>query len=208
MEADNARFLILARCCASHSLTLVRLAQVRRYNRAFGKGENVSAKDLARLLRLGTYGDEGEGIVGSTERAIGLCRDAGLPIVEKEKGSEQKQLFVTMKSAFINITGEEAIWRICNPGRTNDSFVFGSRLRFEVGDGGDAVESLADQLLQQCGIHEDMDDWEERDGYENDSNIEKSITTENGLKANDFRGRNDEDGVSIPPSSVLKNLIG
>jgi len=28
-----------------------------------------------------------------------------------------------------------------------------------------------------------------------------------GFKSNNFGGRNDEDGVSIPPSSVIKNLI-
>eukprot|EP00585_Thalassiosira_rotula_P022452 CAMPEP_0196222372 /NCGR_PEP_ID=MMETSP0912-20130531/44625_1 /TAXON_ID=49265 /ORGANISM="Thalassiosira rotula, Strain GSO102" /LENGTH=112 /DNA_ID=CAMNT_0041501139 /DNA_START=15 /DNA_END=350 /DNA_ORIENTATION=+ len=112
-----------------------------------------------------------------------------------------------MKSASINITGEEAIWRICNPGRMNDSFVFGSRLSTDAGDGGNAVESLAGQLSQQCGIQEDVDDWEERDGNENNSKIEKSITRGDGFKSNNFGGRNDEDGVSIPPSSVIKNLI-
>ena len=60
-QTDHARFLILARCCASHSLNLVRLGQLRRYNHAFGKGEAVSAMDIAMMLRLGVG-------VPSTER--------------------------------------------------------------------------------------------------------------------------------------------
>jgi len=211
--ADSARFLILARCCASHSLTLVRLAQLRRYNHAFGKGERVSARDLARLLRLGTTGDVGDDEItmGGAERAIDLCRDAGLPIVEKEGQDGEKKFYVAMKSAPINITGEEAIGRICNPGRTNDSFVFGSKLFEDGGTGGDdVVESLANQLLRQCDIQEDVDDWEEREGdYGNDAMTENSVAGKNGTETDiaDCGARNDEDSVLIPPRNVMRNLI-
>ncbi|KAL9180846.1 hypothetical protein ACHAXT_011299 [Thalassiosira profunda] len=123
-DASNARFLILARICASRTLNLVRVAQVSRYNRAFGKLEKVPGKDLARLLRFNANNEDEESTV-SADRAINLCRDAGLPIVEKE--GRPNELFVEMKSAPIKIAGEEAIRRICNAGRTDDLFVFGSK---------------------------------------------------------------------------------
>ena len=50
IAVNNARFLIMARCCASHSLNLIRLSSLRRYNHAFGKAEEVAGDDLARLL--------------------------------------------------------------------------------------------------------------------------------------------------------------
>lgn len=198
VEANDARFLILARCIASHSLSLVRLGQIRRYNRAFGKGENVPAKDLARLLRLnGNGGDKkGDEIMDGAKRAINFCQDAGLPVVEREVGN-QKELFITMKSAPIKISGEMCIWRICHPGRTNDSFVFGSNLVVD-GDGSSAVDLLANQHV---------DDWEERDAYSKNGKNKKSTAGETGLNAKDVGTRNDQDGVLIPPSNVMRNLI-
>ena len=194
MEADNARFLILARCCTSHSLNLVRLAQLRRYNHSFGKGEKVSATDLARLLRLK---DEDE--MRGAELAADLCRNVGLPIVEKEMGDD-KVLFVTMKSAPISVKGDESIQRICNPGRMNDIFVFGSK--FEENRDNDDVESLTKQMLVQCDVQED---WEDCD----DEDLDATTNSTHGMKISSWSeaARKDEDGVLIPSSNVLRNLI-
>ena len=192
VAADNARFLIVARCCASHSLNLVRLGQIRLYNHAFGKGEKVPATDLSRLLRFGNDGTKGAG------DAVGLCRDAGLPIVEKEGG----ELFVVMKSAPISIKGDEAIQRICKPGRMNDLFVFGSKFDVDEGRGSEEVDSLANQLSKQCDLKEDVDDWEDRDGS---FNVQTDALQEVNIP--DSRAREDEDKVLIPPSSVMRILV-
>jgi len=202
VEKENARFLILARCCTSHSLNLVRLAQLRRYNIAFGKGEKVPAGDLSRLLRFSmdtTPDGHDETSMEAKKKAIDFCSDAGLPIVKKE--GNEKELFVAMKSAPITIKGDEAIGRICNPGRMNDLFVFGQK--FENGDGD--VDSLARQLVQQCDIQEDVDDWEDRDGN-NDDAMAYSKAERDGMVSTGT-ARNDEDGVFIPPSSVIKSLM-
>ena len=193
-EADNARFLILARCCTSHSLNLVRLAQLRRYNHSFGKGEKVSATDLARLLRLK---DKDE--MKRAELAADLCRNVGLPIVEKEMGDE-KVSFVTIKSAPISVKGDESIQRICNPGRMNDIFVFGSK--FEENRDNDDVESLTKQMLVQCDVQED---WEDCD----DEDLGATTNSTHGMKISSWSeaARKDEDGVLIPSSNVLRNLI-
>ena len=186
-EVDAARFLILARCCTSHSLNLVRLAQLRRYNHAFGKGEEVSSTDLARLLRMGISDDEVEG----SQSAIELCRALGLPVVEKEvlgDNYKEKALFVVMKSGPISVKGDESIQRVCCPGRTNDAFVFGSR--FKDGNNSDDVTALAEQMVE-CAV----DDWEDTD--ENDA---KSTIASNGT------ARGDKDGVLIPSSNILRGL--
>ena len=60
--------------------------------------------------------------------------------------------------------------------RTNDSFIFGSKLFNDGGaSGDDAVKLLANQLLRQCDIQENMvDDWKEReDVYGNDARTKK-----------------------------------
>jgi len=179
-QASNARFLILARCCTSHSLNLIRLAQLRRYNHAFGKGEKVPATNLARLLRLNMYDDE----EADGQRAAEFCRGVGLPIIEKEVGDD-KASFVVMKSAPINVKEDETIRRICNPGRMNDKFVFGSK--FEIA--GD-VDSLTKQMEKQCGVEASWEDDE--DG------IDESFAS--------IHARKDEDGVEMPSSNVLSIL--
>jgi len=178
-HVSNARFLILARCCTSHSLNLVRLAQLRRYNHAFGKGEKVPAADLARLLRFNIDNDQKIG----AQRAVKFCRGVGLPIIEKEVGSD-KALFVVMKSAPISVKEDETIRRICNPGRMNDKFVFGSK--FEIA--GD-VDSLTKQMEKKCGV---QSSWEDEEG----STCRLAIV----------HARKDEDGVEIPSSNVLSIL--
>jgi len=178
-QASNARFLILARCCTSHSLNLVRLAQLRRYNHAFGKGEKVPATNLARLLRLNMYDDE----EADGQRAAEFCRGVGLPIIEKEVGDD-KASFVVMKSAPISVKEDETIRRICNPGRMNDKFVFGSK--FEIA--GD-VDSLTKQMEKKCGV---QSSWEDQEGNDESLAI--------------IHARKDEDGVEIPSSNVLSIL--
>lgn len=184
-EAEGARFLVLARCCASRTLNLVRVAQVRRYNHALRKGENVPAGDLARLLRF-------EDTTAGAERAVDVCRDAGLPVVEKE--GIQGQL-VAMKTAPIKIAGDEAVRRMCNPGRSNDWFVFGSKLV----SNDDRVDSLANQLSQQCDVQDGVDDWEERET--------ESTIVPNGSSVEYAGARTDEDGVLIPSCKVTITLI-
>jgi len=195
-EVDNARFLLLARCCASHSLNLVRLGQLRRYNHSFGKGEKISGKDLARLLHFDDDDDDGDD-ERSAKLAIDFCRDAGLPIVEKD-GEESIELYVAMKSAPISISKDGPIKRMCNPGRRNDGFVFGSCLE----DASRRVDLLTNQL-KDCGIRQNVEDWE--DNVEADDDAKSSCLSNKVVK---IEARVDEDGVAIPSSEVIRTLMG
>jgi len=190
-EVDNARFLLLARCCASHSLNLIRLGQLRRYNHSFGKGEKVSGKDLARLLHFDDANDD-----SSAKLAIDFCRDAGLHIVEKEC-EESVELYVAMKSAPISVTKDGPIKRMCNPGRRNDCFVFGSCLD---DTSSRHVDLLTDQL-NGCGIQQSAEDWE--DNVEADD-AKSSCSSINAVT---IEARIDEDGVAIPSSQVIRTLV-
>lgn len=191
-EVDNARFLLLARCCASHSLNLIRLGQLRRYNHSFGKNEKVSGKDLARLLRFDDIDDE-----SGAKLAIDFCRDAGLPIVEKEvEGSIE--LYVTMKSGPISISKDGPIKRMCNPGRRNDCFVFGSCLE---DTSSRRVDSLTNQL-NECVIQRIVENWEDNDVK--DDNAKCPCSTSNLSK---IEARIDQDGVAIPSSQVIRALV-
>lgn len=190
-EVKNARFLLLARCCASHSLSLIRLGQLRRYNHSFGKGEKVSGKDLARLLHFNT-----------PNLAIDFCRDAGLPIVEKEGSDDESiELYVAMKSVPISISQDESIKRMCNPGRRNDCFVFGSCM--EDTTSREDVASLKNRL-NSCGLREkDVEDWEE--DIEADDDVKKSGLS--NISTSTIEARIDEDGVVIPSSQVIRTLM-
>lgn len=186
-EVNNARFLLLARCCASHSLNLIRLGQLRNYNHSFGKGEKVSGKDLARLLHFDDIDEE-----SSAKLAIDFCRDAGLPVVEKGVvvgGEEMTELHVAFKTAPITIKEDAPIKRICNPGRRNDTFVFGSCLE----DTSHQVNSLANQL-DECFIGENVDDWEDIQAGDAESNFK-------------LEARMDEDGVKILSCQVIRSLM-
>ena len=184
--ASNARFLLLARCCASHSLNLIRLGQLRRYNNSFGKGEKVSGKDLARLLRINDKSGE-----NSAKLAIDFCRDAGLPIVEKVV-DYSNELHVAMKSAPIKISKDGAIKRICNPGRVNDSFVFGSSFGDDISR---RVDSLTDQL-NECAI---VEDWEANSDADDGNLLSNHIDS--------MKARVDEDEVLIPSSQAIWALM-
>ena len=188
-EVNNARFVLLARCCASHSLNLIRLGQLRNYNHSFGKGEKVSGRDLARLLHFDDVDEE-----SSAKLAIDFCRDAGLPVVEKGvlvAGEEMTELHVAMKSAPIDIKEDAPIKRVCNPGRRNDTFVFGSYLE----DTSHHVNSLANQL-DECIIRDNVDDWEDiHDGAAKIAGLSES------------NARMDEDGVKILSSKVIRSLM-
>ncbi|KAL3776691.1 hypothetical protein ACHAWO_003104 [Cyclotella atomus] len=177
----NARFLILARCCCSSSLNLARLSQLRRYNHAFGKGEKVPAENLARLLRFGDNNCSEEAL------AVKFCRDAGLPIID-----DADKCHVTMKAAPIDVSGDESISRISNPGRTNDSFVFGAEFENEV--------SLLANRFDAVHVDESIDYWEERDT----NAISLDETEESTDCVNCIV---DLDGVLVPTSSILSSLI-
>ena len=194
-EVDNARFLLLARCCASHSLNLIRLGQLRRYNHSFGKGEKVSGKDLARLLHFDNdANDDGS---SRAKLAIDFCRDAGLPIVEKEGAIE---LHVAMKSAPISSSKDGPIKRMCNPGRRNDYFVFGSCLE----DTSRRSVDLLTNQLNECGMQQNVEDWE--DCVEaNDDAKGSCLPNDNLVK---IEARVDEDGVAIPSIQVIQTLMG
>lgn len=181
--SDNARFLILARCCCSSSLNLIRLAKVRRYNHSFGKGEKVPAHNMARLLHF----DQIEQSNDASKNAVELCRDIGLPIVNDDPG----KCYITMKAAPISISGDDSIKRICNPGRNNDLFVFELEFRDDV--------SLLVKRLKDINVDESIDDWEERDSNDiaaNDDNSSKSTAC-----------RVDDDHVLIPSCVLLSRLI-
>ena len=144
------------------------------------------------MLRFGTEDDEG------LSSAVEFCRDAGLPVVEKdvEEGCKNKaSLFVVMKSGPISVKSDEAIRRMCIPGRLNDAFVFGYKL--ERND--DKVEM---RLEQKCEIGGSVvDDWEDRDlNDNNDDQVIASVTRK-------IKSRLDEDEVSIPSSGVIRSLL-
>ncbi|KAL7522549.1 hypothetical protein ACHAWX_007258 [Stephanocyclus meneghinianus] len=189
----NARFLVLARCCSSHSMNLIRLSAIRRCNHAFGKGEKFPVRDLARFLRFYPSDSLDDEVGSSTKRALEFCRDAGLPVIHNDD-SDPNTCFVVMKSAPIEISGDESIGRMCSPGRSNDSFVFGTQ---SLDQNHDTVSSLTDSL-QRVNMNESIDDWEERfcDGSSLDLN-----------SCDNIRGRMDDDRVVIPPSIVLIKLI-
>ena len=112
---------------------------------------------------------------------------------------DDKVLFVTMKSAPISVKGDESIQRICNPGRMNDIFVFGSK--FEENRDNDDAESLTKQMLVQCDVQED---WEDCD----DEDLDATTNSTHGMKISSWsEARKDEDGVLIPSSNVLRNII-
>lgn len=196
----RARFVILARCCASHSLNLVRLAALRRFNHAFGKRECVSGSDLARLLRFREDGNNNE---ESAEKAITFCRDAGLPTVVKDDCDGFLKSYVVFKSAPISISEEGPISRMCNPGRLNDGFVFGTTFRSFNPAG---VEALVDRL-EQCDIQEDVDNWEDRNCENICVRSNKSRFDANKDRHCSHSGRLDEEGVMIPSAVVVSNLI-
>jgi hypothetical protein len=189
----NARFLILARCCSSHSMNLIRLSALRRCNHAFGKGEKVPVLDLARLLRFHPSNALDDEVDSSSKRALEFCRDAGLPVIDNSD-TAPNTCFVVMKSAPIEISGDESIGRMCTPGRSNDSFVFGTQF---LEQNHDIVSSLTDRL-HKVNMNESIDNWEEHfcDGFSLDSN-----------SWDDVQGRIDDDRVMIPPSIVLIKLI-
>lgn len=190
VSEDNARFLILARCCCSHSLNLIRLSALRRYNHTYGKGEKVSGTDIARLLRWESD-DEAE----SSQLAISFCRDAGLPIIESDGENYVK---VVMKSAPLSIEGDEAIGRMCNPGRSNDMFVFGTQFETPVtNEHGSDVTTLMNQI-EKLDIEENVEVWEDRDATVDDASSAATFSIE---------ARVDEDGVVIPASNVIWSLI-
>mmetsp|Transcript_18150 Transcript_18150/g.35282 ORF Transcript_18150/g.35282 Transcript_18150/m.35282 type:complete len:810 (+) Transcript_18150:2-2431(+) len=197
--SDRARFVILARCCASHSLNLVRLAALRRFNHAFGKGEYVSGSDLAHLLRFREDGNNNE---QSAEKAITFCRDAGLPTVVKDDCGGIVKSYVVLKSAPISISEEGPISRMCNPGRLNDGFVFGKIFRSFNPAG---VEALVDRL-EQCDI-QDVDSWEDRNCENICVRSSKIRFDANKDRHCSHSGRLDEEGVMIPSAVVLWNLI-
>ncbi|KAL3788247.1 hypothetical protein ACHAW5_005298 [Stephanodiscus triporus] len=221
---DRARFLVLARCCASHSLNLIRLKQIRRYNHAFGKEEKVPALDLARLLRFTRGGDADDNDYAIRE-TVDFCRDAGLPIVEMNNGDghdngEKKKWYIVMKSAPISVKGDDVVRKMCHPGRMNDSFVFGTRF-VERGctsdDGGNCrngLMSLSNNLsamnLQRGDVtREDIvDNWEDRDNNVDEESKGSSLAGAATRRAHWCEARKDEDGILIPPSNVLRNLIG
>jgi hypothetical protein len=220
-QSDHARFLILARCCASHSLNFVRLGQLRRYNQAFRKGETVPAADIARLLRLDTgvptTNDEGHGIVTSDARiwATDFCRDAGLPVVEKEGGERgMSNMYILMKSAPICV--KKDMGRMGNPGRMNDIFVFGARLDrvgrefFEKGIVHSSPNPSVEVIQRQSdGIEkDDVENWEDCDDRSDDyNNAKKTGGASVARSTYPCDVRYDEDGVLIPTWLVLRSLI-
>ena len=153
----------------------------------------MSGKDLARLLHFDDVDEE-----SSAKLAIDFCRDAGLPVVEKRVvvgGDEMTELHVAFKTAPITIKEDAPIKRICNPGRRNDTFVFGSCLE----DTSHQVNSLANQL-DECVIGENVHDWED---------IQAGDAEIAGFSDSNFKleARMDEDGVKILSSKVIRSLM-
>ena len=153
--SDDARFLILARCCCSSSLNLIRLSQLRRYNHSFGKGEKVHIQNIARLLRF-----------SNDKSATEFCRNSGLPIIDEDPS----KCYVTMKAAPINVSDKVSTSKMCNPGRKNDMFVFDTKFS-------DGVSLLANKL-HGVNIEDSIDNWEDRDSYVIPLDHEQSKMTE------------------------------
>lgn len=209
---DDARFIILARCIASRSLNLIRLGAVRRYNRAFGKAEAVMGVDLARMLcfsdgrrRCNKGDDDGGTVIDSggegftaEKAAVEFCLCVGLPVQEGNDGVSK----IVFKSAPISISGTDAIGNVCDPGRTSDSFVFGSD--FDNGCGTNnqnAAHVGAESSVRKAEgtVDNGVEDWEDRE-----DDVAANGSAENYVIPGT---RIDEDGVVIPPNKVIWNLI-
>ncbi|KAL3785266.1 hypothetical protein HJC23_002721 [Cyclotella cryptica] len=189
----NARFLLLARCCASHSINLIRLSALRQCNHAFGKGEKVPVRNLSRLLRFHPSNASDDEVDSASKHVLEFCRDAGLPVIDNDD-RDRNVCFVLMKSAPIEISGDESIGRMCTPGRSNDSFVFGTEF---VEQKDESVSSLTN-LLHRVNMSEEVDDWEEH--YCDDSSL--SPNSDQAVMV-----RIDDDQVMIPSSNVLSKLV-
>ena len=121
--SSDSSWSILSRCCLVPAINVVRIGLVRRYNKSFGKLEKISGDDLARLLWL-----------PSPSAAVQFCSDVGLP-TEDDK--------IVMKAMPISITEKEAVKRMTNPGRNEDTFAFGKDMLVSWSlDGSDSRESI------------------------------------------------------------------
>ncbi len=102
-----------------------------------------------------------------------------------------------MKSGPISISKDGPIKRMCNPGRRNDCFVFGSCLE---DTSSRRVDSLTNQL-NECVIEQSVENWEDN---VKDVDAERSCSPINFAK---IEARIDEDGVAIPPSQIIRTLV-
>ena len=105
---------------------------------------------------------------------------------------------MAMKSAPISVSKDVSIKRMCNPGRRNDDFVFGSCLE---DNSSRHVDSLTNQL-NECVIQQNVENWEDNDVK--DDNAKSPCSTSNLSK---IEARIDEDGVVIPSSQVIRALV-
>jgi hypothetical protein len=123
LQKENTAFFVVCKCCMAPALRVIRLGALSQYNKAFGKLEQISGQEMARLLFL-----------PSAKSALEFGASVGLPI-ENES--------VVMKAAPISISNP------LSSSRQEDTFVFGSPDCGRVDDDGVLVppESLLHSLI-------------------------------------------------------------
>jgi hypothetical protein len=183
-DDDGSKWRILSRCCIAQVLPIIRIGLMRQYNKSFAKEEKVTGKDLQHLLHL-----------PSEDIAITFCEDIGLSTTASIEGGIRD--CVIMKVSPISIA-EDSISKVTNPGRSEDSFVFGTMEWYK--------------------------EWKElpKSAWDTESDREKkeSIGTMTSLQMTLLKMdisvkteksnpdiRVDGDGILIPPASILKDII-
>jgi len=73
--------------------------------------------------------------------------------------------------------------------------------------GGVGLGGVGVGLVPQCDVQDDVDDWEDRDGSDGKVKHDHNTPEQNENDAAVAGARIDEDGVLIPPSDVMRNLI-
>lgn len=183
-DGNESQWRTLSRCCIAQVLPIIRIGLMRQYNKTFGKQEKVPGKDLQYLLHL-----------PSEDAAITFSEDIGLSITASVEGGLRD--CVIMKVAPISIS-EDSVSRITNPGRSEDSFVFGR------------MEWYKEWKELPSSAWDTEFDREKKESIGTMSSLQKalakmdiSVKTE---KSNpDIRV--DGDGILIPPASILLGII-
>ena len=198
---EDRRWGVLARCCLVPALNAIRIGLARRYNKSLGKGEKVSADDLARLLLLPSAVD-----------AICFCSDIGLPTVASMEGGPTDR--IVMKSAPISLDGADraVTSRMGSPGREEDAFVFGrdamdgwvsrpSSLHMALSKSKDCVPAA----VTARGSSGKGSRW----GDDSESDEDDWLKPSNNDIGTDVESpsRIDQDGVFLPPGKTIWNII-
>lgn len=183
-DDDESKWRILSRCCIAQVLPIIRIGLMRQYNKTFGKEEKVPGSDLQHLLHL-----------PSEDAAITFCENIGLSTIASIEGGTRD--CVVMKIAPISVS-EDSISKITNPGRSEDSFVFGR------------MEWYKEWKELPKSAWDTESDREEKESISSMSSLQKALAKMDiSVKTEKSKPdiRVDGDGILIPPASILRGFI-